>query len=181
MPGAHIGHDENVVGAFGLVLGDRLRMATEEACGLGGAMPAALVSLHEWAGGRPIEVLATALRVSHSRAVRVVDRLEDEGLARRAPDPADARVALVSLTAAGRRRAEQVLAARAEALTGCLADLDAVEREQLAALAAKVLGVTTTGRIAARMTCRLCDADACGHHDGRCPVSHAADAAEAPR
>jgi len=181
MPGAHITHEENVVGALSLVLGDRLRAATEEAAGLAGALPAALVSLHEWAGGRPIDVLANALRVSHSRAVRVVDRLEAEGLARRAPDPADARAALVSLTPAGRRRAKRVLAARGRVLGECLGGLSAAESAQLAALVAKILDTTTDGRLAARATCRLCDAHACGHDDGRCPVTLAANAAEAAR
>src|SRR3954447_21759557 len=129
MPEAHVSGSENVVGALTVVLGDRLRDAAEEAAGLRGALPAALVSLHEWAGGRPIDVLAGALRVTHSRAVRVVDRLQAEGLARRVPDPADARVALVRLTPAGRRRARRVLDARAGALRSCLQDLTAAERE----------------------------------------------------
>jgi hypothetical protein len=30
----------------------------------------------------------------------------------------------------------------------------------------------------ARRTCRMCDPVACGHHEGRCPVTQAADAAE---
>jgi hypothetical protein len=35
----------------------------------------------------------------------------------------------------------------------------------------------TTGREAARGICRLCDAVACGHDSGDCPVTQAADAA----
>ena len=58
-------------------------------------LPAALVSLAEWADGRSVDVLAEAMRVSHSRAVSA--------------------------------------------------------------------------------TCRLCDAHACGHFEGACPVSRAAD------
>ena len=41
---------------------------------MGGALPAALSALHEWAGGRTIDTLAGALRLSHSRTVRVIDR-----------------------------------------------------------------------------------------------------------
>ena len=110
MPGAHITHEENVVGALSLVLGDRLRAATEEAAGLAGALPAALVSLHEWAGGRPIDVLANALRVSHSRAVRVVDRLEAEGLVKRSIAPQDRRKVNLRLTRKGARIFEQLAA-----------------------------------------------------------------------
>ena len=98
-------HDLNVIGALVVVLGDRIRDGTEEASGMRGALPAALSALHEWAGGRTIETLAGGLRLSHSRTVRVVDRLEQQGLARRAPDPADGRGVLVHLTPAGRSAA----------------------------------------------------------------------------
>jgi MarR family transcriptional regulator, negative regulator of the multidrug operon emrRAB len=169
-------HDLNVIGAFAVVLGDRIRDATEEASGMGGALPAALSALHEWAGGRPIETLAGGLRLSHSRTVRVVDRLEAGGLALREPDPRDGRGVLVRLTPAGRRAGRRVLEARAGALDGAIAEDD---RRALAEIAERALARATTGRRAAGAICRLCDAHACGHHDGRCPVTRAADAAEA--
>ena len=125
--------------------------------------------------------LAGRLCCVRSNVTQLVDRLEAEGLARRAPDPADARAALVSLTPAGRRRAKRVLAARGRVLGECLGGLSAAESAQLAALVAKILDTTTDGRLAARATCRLCDAHACGHDDGRCPVTLAANAAEAAR
>jgi hypothetical protein len=52
-------------------------------------------------------------------------------------------------------------------------------RRALAALAERVLGRVTTGRRSAGAICRLCESHACGHHAGRCPVTQAADAAEA--
>lgn len=172
-------HDLNVIGALVVALGDRLREATEDAAGMSGALPAALVSLHEWAGGRSVDTLAGGLRLSHSRTVRLIDRLEAEGLALRERDPADRRGVLVRLTDAGRSASERVQAARAAALRDGLADLEPADRRALAALAEPVLAVLTTGRRAAGGICRLCDAAACGHHDGRCPVTRAADAAEA--
>jgi DNA-binding MarR family transcriptional regulator len=168
-------HDLNVIGALVVVLGDRIRDATEEASGMGGALPAALSALHEWAGGRSIETLAGGLRLSHSRTVRVVDRLEERGLARRAPDPRDGRGVLVHLTPEGRRAGRLVLDARAAALELAVAE---AERGALADIAERLLAPATTGRRAAGAICRLCDAHACGHHDGRCPVTRAADAAE---
>ena len=113
---AQVDHDLNVVGALVVALGDRMRDAAEEAAGMRGALPAALVALHEWAGGRTIETLAGGLRLSHSRTVRVVDRLEAAGLAARARDPLDGRGVLVELTPAGQRAGERVLDARAAAL-----------------------------------------------------------------
>ena len=181
MPRAHDSGDANVVGALALVLADRLHSATREACGLAGATPAALVSLHEFAGGRPIEVLAGALGVSHSRAVRVVDQLEAGGLVRRRRDPGDGRAVLVTLTPRGRRDAGRVLAARAALLESVLAGLSATERRTLAGAAGAVLQTMIGGRRDASAACRLCDAHACGHDDGRCPVTLAANAAEAAR
>jgi MarR family transcriptional repressor of emrRAB len=174
-------HDHNVIGALVVVLGDRIREATEEAAGMRGAFPAALSALHEWAGGRTIETLASGLRLSHSRTVRVVDRLTAAGLARRVRDPVDRRSVLVELTPAGRRAGRRVLDARAAALEESLASLGPADRGALGGVAEQLLGDATTGRRAARAICRLCDADACGHHVGRCPVTRAADAAERAR
>ena len=174
-----VDHDLNVVGALVVALGDRMRDAAEEAAGMRGAFPAALVALHEWAGGRTIETLAGGLRLSHSRTVRVIDRLEAAGLATRSPDPADGRGVLVALTPAGRRAGQHVLEARATALETALRSLGDGHRRELAALAERLLADATTGRRAARALCRLCDAHACGHHEGRCPVTRAADMAEA--
>src|SRR5919112_3743088 len=91
MPEAYTLRVGNRLGALALTLSDSIREATEEATGMAGGLPAALVSLHEWADGRSVDVLAGALRVTHSRAVRVVDQLVTAGLARREPDPADGR------------------------------------------------------------------------------------------
>jgi MarR family transcriptional repressor of emrRAB len=172
-------HDLNVIGALVVVLGDRIRDATEGASGMGGALPAALSALHEWAGGRTIETLSGGLRLSHSRTVRVVDRLEAAGLATRARDPVDGRGVLVQLTPAGRSAGQRVLHARAAALEASLLSLGSGDRRRLAALAERLLADATTGRRAAGAICRLCDAHACGHDEGRCPVTRAADAVEA--
>jgi DNA-binding MarR family transcriptional regulator len=153
-----------------LTVADRMAAAAEEAAGETGAIPAALVSLDEWAGGRPIEVLAGALGVTHSRAVRVIDRLEADGLARRRRE---GRTALVELTAAGRRRAERISKARAAVLERALGGLDAGEREQIGALAARVLANLAETHVAARRVCRLCDVTACGYREGRCPITNA--------
>jgi MarR family transcriptional repressor of emrRAB len=171
--------DTNRIGALAIALGDRLRAATEDAADRPASYPAALSALHTWAAGRPVEVLADGLRVSHSRAVRVVDRLEEDGLARRRPDVDDRRAVRIELTARGRRAAARVQAARSAALEKALGGLTPSERAQLGELAALVLGEVTEGRRAARGICRLCDPHACGHYGGDCPVTRAADRAEA--
>jgi hypothetical protein len=57
-----------------------------------------------------------------------------------------------------------------------LGGLDADERAELGALAARVLGHVAETRVEAGNICRLCDVTACGHHHGRCPVTNAVDA-----
>jgi DNA-binding MarR family transcriptional regulator len=165
----------NRLGAMALTLGDRVRDATEAATGMAGGLPAALVSLREWADGRSVDVLADAMRVSHSRAVRVVDRLEAAGLAHRDSDPSDGRRALVWLEPAGRELAQRALDARSRVLLSAVAELDAADVRDLERLLAAVLEATTVDTRAAMETCRLCDAHACGHYEGACPVSQAAD------
>lgn len=171
-------HDDNVVGAVMLLVADRMREAVEAATGHRGAHPAALTALHGWANGSSIEALARGLNLSHSRTVRVVDDLVEERLAVRAASPDDARQVLVQLTGAGTRAAVAVLAARAEALEGFLGALPEGERKGLAAAAETILAATVESRADARVTCRLCDLEACGHRTGECPVTRAADAAE---
>ena len=129
MPEAYISAVANRLGAIALTLSDAIVEATEMATGMAGGPPAALVSLHEWADGRSVEVLAGAMRVSHSRAVRVVDGLVAAGLARREPDPLDGRRALVYLEPPGHDLAERALAARARVLQLAVSGLDDEERE----------------------------------------------------
>jgi MarR family transcriptional regulator, negative regulator of the multidrug operon emrRAB len=175
MPGAYISSVANRLGATALTLSDAMREATEAATGLAGGIPAALVSLREWADGVSVDVLADAMRLSHSRAVRVVDHLEAEGLARREADPSDGRRALVWITPAGGALADRALEARSGVLLSLVAELSAAQRRDLEGVLAALLHVTTVDVSAARGTCRLCDAHACGHYEGRCPVTQAAD------
>jgi DNA-binding MarR family transcriptional regulator len=175
MPDAYISRVANRLGAAALTLSDGIREATEAATGMAGGLPAALVSLREWADGSSVDVLAEAMRVSHSRAVRVVDRLEAAGLARRESDPTDGRRALVWLEPSGRELAERALDARSRVLFSAVADLDAADLRDLERLLGALLGATTVDVRAAAGTCRLCDAHACGHYEGACPVSQAAE------
>src|SRR5918999_239095 len=139
MPEAYISRVANRLGAIALTLSDGIREATEEATGTAGGIPAALVSLQEWADGSSVEVLAEAMRVSHSRAVRVVDRLEEAGLARLEP--------------AGRELAQRALDARARVLRRAIAELEAAEVRELERLLGGLLHATTVDLRAAKVTC----------------------------
>jgi MarR family transcriptional regulator, negative regulator of the multidrug operon emrRAB len=168
----------NLLGSVALAVTDRVRAAAERGAAQGGSAPAALVSLAGYLDGSPIDALRGPLGLTHSATVRVVDRLVAAGLARRS-EGTDRRSVAVELTPAGRSAAAEALRARREALEEALAGLEPEEQAELARLNAKVLATLTDGRAAAGHICRLCDSHACGHEEGRCPVTQAADAAEA--
>jgi MarR family transcriptional repressor of emrRAB len=175
--GADPPREANLLGAVSLAVADRVRAAAERGAAQGGSAPAALVSLAGYLDGSPIDSVRGPLRLTHSATVRVVDRLVAAGLARRREGP-DRRSVAVELTPAGHSAAAEALRARRQALEEALAGLDADERVQLARLHEKVLATLTEGRAGAGHICRLCDSHACGHEEGRCPVTRAADAAE---
>ena len=173
-----LAREANLLGAVSLAVTDRIRAAAERGAAQGGSAPAALISLAGYLEGSPIDAVRRPLALTHSATVRLVDRLVAAGLARRREGP-DRRSVSVELTPAGHTAAAEAVKARAEALEEALADLDPDERAELARLHAKVLGSLTHGRASAGHICRLCDSQACGHEEGRCPVTQAADAAEA--
>jgi DNA-binding MarR family transcriptional regulator len=86
----------------------------------------------------PGQLLAQTLVTSGTMTNRI-DRLEERGLVRRRPDPADARSVRVQLTPAGRKRVDGALrdlVAREDAILG---GLEAGERATLAGLLRRVV------------------------------------------
>lgn len=117
------------------------------------------------------------LGLTQSGVARLVDRLAHEGLAERRRGP-DGRTLAVVATTAGKRTSRRALRERREVAQGMLAVLDDDERGQVTTLLEGLLAGATTSRADAYRICRLCDPGACGHHEGRCPVTRAADEAE---
>jgi DNA-binding MarR family transcriptional regulator len=165
----------NLLGTVGLAVSDRIRAAGEEELGLGGSAPIAIVALSTYLADKPLEEIASAFGITASAVVRLVDRLETEGLARRHPGP-DGRRVSVRLTAKGDRRAKAVLARREEELAQVLGILSDDEQAELTRLHEKLLGTLPDGVAGAARVCRYCDVHACGHYDGRCPVTQGVDA-----
>ncbi len=93
----------NLLGAFALAVGDRVATATEGAVGAGGAAAAVLVHLHHHPG-RSVSDLAAVVGVGGSGGVRLVDRLEGQGLVTRGSSPTDRRTVLLRLTDEAPRR-----------------------------------------------------------------------------
>jgi DNA-binding MarR family transcriptional regulator len=164
------GRDANLLGTLSLAVAGRIEAAV--ASSLGPSAPAALNALEGYLGGEPIDALRQTLGLTHSGAVRLVDRMVEAGLAARRPG-ADGRSVAVALTPAGEAAAAGVRAARVAAIEDVLAALTDDERATLAGLHEKLLAGLTSDRASARRLCRLCHIDACGHDRGTCPVTEA--------
>lgn len=164
----------NLLGTFGLAVSDRIRAAGEDELGLGGSAPIAIVALSSYLAERPLEEIADAFGITASAVVRLVDRLEREGLAERNPGP-DGRRVSVRLTPNGHGRASAILARRERELAGVLSVLSQAEQRELTRLHEKLLARLPDGVPGARRVCRFCDVVACGHNDGRCPVTRGID------
>jgi DNA-binding MarR family transcriptional regulator len=162
----------NLLGALALAVSDRLRAATEgeEDDGLTASEPAALVTLAHYPDQSVVN-LGRTLGLTHSGAVRLVDRLEADGLLRRTTG-GPGRMLALRLTGAGRRAAQRALARREAALGQIVRLLDPGDVATLERLAARLLAGLTTDRSSAYRLCRLCDEPPCAA--AGCPVDHAA-------
>ena len=68
----------------------------------------------------------------------------------------------------------------ARVVNSAIAAFDAAGMRELERVVGALLDATTADVRSARETCRLCDAHACGHYDGICPVSLAAHREQPP-
>lgn len=149
----------NMLGALVIVLSDDLRAQVNETLGVTGETAAALIML----GANPdltIGQIATALGITHSGAVRLVERLTAEGLTEKHPGE-DSRTVLVKLTSAGAEQRLAALAKRESVLSRAMALLEPDEAERFAASVEKLLrGLLTREELGYRF-CRMCDEGQC--------------------
>ena len=150
------------------------------AAGRSGRAPAALVALHEFAGGETIDDLSHVLGLTHSATVRLVDALVDDGHVARRYRAGDRRSVALTLTASGHTAARRVIRARARAVEETLGGLSDAQRRTLTTLAERLTGDMAALRLDERAQgpppsggwlCRLCDFEACGRPEGRCPAA----------
>lgn len=141
-------------------LDDRVRGAVEAASGFTGVAPDALSTIGH-APGLRVEDLASMLRVSHSGAVRTVDRLVAAGLVERRPSAGDRRTVELWLTPPGDRARRRVLDARDRVLGEAVAVLDPGDRDALAGLVDRLLTGIAMRDVDDHSLCRLCDPADC--------------------
>ena len=166
----------NLIGALALALTDRTHRAVNRADERGLSAPAALQHIHT-RPGQTIDSLARVIGISHPAAVRLVDRLEAEGLVERRPGR-DGRSRALFLTPRGTRATRAAMRSRLEVLGDALAPLTDDEQARLEPLVEKLLAGLIDDRPTARTVCRLCDFPVC--EDPSCPVDVAASATERP-
>lgn len=116
--------------------------------------------------GVTVGELGEVLGLTGSGAVRLIDRLERDGLVIR--QAREGRSVAVRLSARGRRLAADLQRRRLAVIEGLLSSLTADERGQFAGMLGKVLRDARLGVGQARRVCRFCDHRRC---DGEaCPV-----------
>ena len=165
----------NRLGALALRISDLMDATVRDPAERSPSAATALSAMLVFLDAPTIDQLSRVVGLTSSATVRVVDGLVAEGLAVRTAG-ADGRVSAVKLTAAGRRRAQQVVAARGDVLANALSVLDEQERAAFDAAVDKVLVGLIRATSAAGWMCRLCETGVCGAAGpGQpCPVTRAA-------
>ena len=158
----------NVLGALATAIADRSAEAVAAAAGQSLSAATALSALHHFLDRPTIDSLRRVLGLTPSGAVRLVDRLESDGLVSRGPGD-DKRSRSVTLTDAGRAAAERVSAARARVLAEVLQVLPAADQAVLHDLLSRLMAGVVRTKDGGAWICRLCDLD--GLRPGRGPLS----------
>ena len=156
----------NRLGTLALGVNERMDGALARATGLGASDNAALVLLGA-TPGVTMGGLETALGLSQSATVRLVDRLQQSGQVIRRPGR-DKRELALYLSALGLDGRNRIIDARLAVLEEITRDLSKSERRMLLALLDRLLPELATAPGGAEHACRLCDRDMCRLRD--CPL-----------
>lgn len=154
----------NLLGVVGLLVADRIEETARAILSHVGETPAAVVVIG-YGFGPSNDRLRSILGLSHPGAVRLVDRLVEDGLVERR-EGQDKRAIALYLTGRGRTLREQLLKGRLAAIRSLLAPLAQAEQETFAALLHKLLASMSTTDLERCKLCRLCDDRVCTN----CPI-----------
>lgn len=161
----------NILGAFGLLVADRVFAAIDRTEILSRQEGVALVQIGLFSPG--FTNLQTTLCLSQSAASRLVDRLTARGLTLKSAHPEDPREKILTLTSRGAELMRDILEQRRAALGELLAPLDSGETADLLRLTAKVLAGSIRSQAESDLTCRMCDLGKCPQEN--CPARHNAE------
>ena len=159
----------NMIGAFSRALSDKVDRAVREVAGLSNSACYAIVTV----GSEPnssIETLRQMLSLEHSSLVRLVDRMEKQGLLQRIRGTGkDLREVKVSLTNRGEKYFTLILEARRNVLAKILGTLSNEERMLISSIIFKLMPSVVDGGYDQHYVCRLCDLESCPQEN--CPVN----------
>ena len=159
----------NLFGAAAQVVTDQVRKTISAVVGAGESYGAGLVSILQFEG-RSVDVLSRTLGISHSGTVRLVDRLEADGLVRRRHE---GRATLLFATPRGRRVGRRIEAARLDTVSALVSGFSPSERKAFEPLLRALLKKQTCSFDDVLHTCRICSLDACLGTGEPCPVATA--------
>src|SRR4051794_40670987 len=148
----HAGRLANLLAATARLVDDAVETRLAAELSLTASAPAALVTIANHPG-QSVDDLRRALHLTHSGAVRLVDRLEADGLVRRRQH---GRSVSLELTARGRRRPADVAGARLAAVEEALSALTPEAQSQLEPILESLLAAHATSPEGLRRICRLC-------------------------
>ncbi|WP_343562453.1 MarR family winged helix-turn-helix transcriptional regulator [Kiloniella sp. b19] len=168
-------YSNNLLGAFATAVASSIETRVSKVGNLGINEAATLVAVSNHPGDT-IDVLSRVLNLTHSGTVRLVNRLESEGLIERRKSLKDARAVTVHVTAKGAEIVAEVLETRAAVVEKVLSSLSPDQKELLTPVLEKALSALTEDMPSARRICRLCHEGVCRPQG--CPVEKAVVAGE---
>lgn len=157
----------NLLGALALVMTDAMSRELRELTDICASDWAALILLEQMPG-ITVDHLARIVRLSQPGAVRMINRLVEEGRVER-QQGTDRRARPLALTPAGQRLVRAMLLGREKVLMNGLDALDDDERGALTRLMEKMLFSLAKDEAASDTACRLCDIHACPEEN--CPLT----------
>lgn len=149
----------NPLSALALMIGDTGNAALRAATELAPREVAALVLVRN-RSGCSVNWLHDRLGLTQSGAVRLLDRLQQDGLITRSRTAGRREVSL-AITPSGEALVERGVSARSQAIESLLDDLPAADRDQLMSLIERVLSLRAVPRDEGDVACRLCDWSVC--------------------
>jgi MarR family transcriptional regulator, negative regulator of the multidrug operon emrRAB len=172
----------NLLGALATGVTDGMHDAMCVAAQMDVVSASALVALLDFSPGGSIRTLGEVVGLTHSGAVRLVDRLVLAGYVLRRQGQ-DGRARAITLTARGATLARRVRRARERAIAQSLESFSGTERVRLTEYCERLVSALTRQRLEERAAghapmggalCRSCDFAACGRDAQRCPAAKTA-------
>lgn len=166
----------NLIGALALKIHDLQMEAASNVSGLSPTSCACLICVAHQDTPQTISDIASICKISHSAAVRMVEKLETLGYIHKTSLTSDERKVYVDLTTNGYQIRDSILEARRLAIKTMLSKFSRSDWKTIEWAAGFILADMTESRLESEQICRYCDASACGASN--CPVEKKALAFE---